>query len=269
MRTISKVTFVLFSSTMLLISPAKADDMLVNAMKRIAELEAKNIALEVNHSRLEQSYKELEASKNKLEQNLNNKEILLKKQVSKPVEKVAIKTDKTVTTSMVPAVLPAKKLEEITTLAFEGAYVGINGGYGGGDINTVTDTYYWSNSSNVRFSGPEVQENNAIIRAGGALAGGQFGYNYVFKNNFVVGAELDFDWTNMGGPANSSSVGFLPSKGAFFNSSSRTGLNWLSTERIKFGYLVGSFMPYLTGGLAIAQAAYGINGYSFTSDTSI
>lgn len=64
-------------------------------------------------------------------------------------------------------------------------------------------------------------------------------------------------------------TGFSPPKGAFNNSSSGAGLNWISTERIRLGYVAGLFMPYITGGLAIAQSAYSSNLINLYSDTFI
>lgn len=269
MRIVPALTVVLLSSTAIFIAPAYSDDMLVNTLKRVSELEAKNIALELNHRRLEEDYKALEQRNRQLEKNNKAKETVIIKQEIKPVQKAALNTTKL--NASTPQVVTSHKpdIAELSLITFEGAYVGLNAGYGGGDIDTAKDRYSWTTASNAGFSGPVVNIDNSSARAGGALAGGQLGYNHIFKNKFVLGAEADFDWTNIVSQSNSATTGFLPPSGAFANSSSRTGLNWLSTERIKFGYLFGSFMPYVTGGLAISQSAYKSNNYSFTSDNAI
>ncbi len=270
MRFNPALTAALFSSTAMFIAPAQADDMLVNALKRVSELEAKNIALELNHRRLEEGYKTLEERNRQLEKTNKARETTIIKQEIKPDQKKALNATKSNTTPPQMVANHKPDIVELNRIAFEGAYIGINGGYGGGVVNTVTDNYYWTtNSNSIRFGGPEVGKSNDFVRAGGGLVGGQLGYNYLFKNNLMAGAELDFDWTDIGSQGNNSVTGFLPPKGAFINSSSRIGLKWLSTERIRFGYLVGSFMPYLTGGLAIAQSAYRESGYGLISDTSI
>ena len=273
MRFVTALRVVLLSSIAIFNSSAHADDMLTTALKRVSELEAKNINLELNHRRLEEDYKALEERNRQLEKTNKAKETEVKKQEKKLIDRVVPRVSKpTIQPDLASAPAPiqaATRLDELSKIAFEGAYFGVNGGYGGGDIDTVVDRYFWTNSSNIRFSGPEVGRDINSIRAGGALAGGQFGYNYIFKNNFVAGAEFDFDWTDFGSQGSNSQTGFLSPKGAFINSASRNGLHWLSTERIKFGYLAGSFMPYITGGLAIAKSSYSENGYSLTSDTSV
>ena len=74
MRYFPAITALLLSSTALSLTPAQADDMLVNALKKVSELEEKNIALEVNQRRLEEEYKALKERNNKLEQSYKAKE---------------------------------------------------------------------------------------------------------------------------------------------------------------------------------------------------
>lgn len=61
MRYFPAITALLLSSTALTLTPAQADGMLVNALKKVSELEAKNIALEVNQRRLEEEYRTIAA----------------------------------------------------------------------------------------------------------------------------------------------------------------------------------------------------------------
>lgn len=211
----------------LAICTAQADDKLDAAIRRIAELEAKNQALELSNKQ---------------------KDALLKKHEIK----ISARTNKTsaqptlLSTTPLPSSPPATvRSDDKAPRALEGAYFGVNGGYGGGDITS----YFHIASQNGIFG-----TANSVGRLGGAIAGGQLGYNFLMPNNVILGAETDFDWANISTQGGSSSqiVGFgsLGTSG----STSQTGINWIGTTRVRIGYQFGSFMPYLTGGLAYGMA---------------
>lgn len=200
-------------------------------MKRIAELEAKNQALE-------QSNKE--------------KDALLKKQKIK-VSGLHVQTSPR--SALVPvATLSTSPSTPVVTIdnsqqALNGLYFGINGGYGGGDNLSSTSMI----SSSGVFG-----TSQSTSRLGGPLAGGQIGYNFLSSKQFMLGIETDFDWANIsdqnGGTTNFFSTATYQTTGQ----AAQNGLNWIGSTRLRAGYLVGSFMPYLTGGLAygmtVAQA---------------
>ena len=78
----------------------------------------------------------------------------------------------------------------------------------------------------------------------GAVGGGQIGYNWQFNPNWLVGVEVDYDWTGQRG-------------GALFNDplvavreTVEAKLNWLATIRARFGYITGNSLWYVTGGWA-------------------
>src|SRR5262249_55082160 len=75
----------------------------------------------------------------------------------------------------------------------------------------------------------------------GALLGGTIGYNYQWGQT-VFGVESDFDWNN----AKGSSACTLGAAGC------QTKSDWLGTTRLRAGYGVDRFLPYVTAG-----AAYG------------
>jgi outer membrane immunogenic protein len=97
---------------------------------------------------------------------------------------------------------------------WEGAYVGINGGYG------------WSNSN---FTEPE-----------GGFGGGQIGYNWQ-RGHFVFGFEGDIQGADIGGTAFDQ-----------FGDVARSDVDWFSTVRGRLGFANGPFLVYGTGGLAVA-----------------
>ena len=90
----------------------------------------------------------------------------------------------------------------------------------------------------------------------GAVGGLQGGYNWQFAPSWVVGIEGDVSWSSLG---QSSSVPFtiggFPLPGSSISMSAN--LNWLSTVRGRFGYLVlNDLMLFVTGGGAWANTEY-------------
>lgn len=135
-----------------------------------------------------------------------------------------------------------------STISWNGAYVGINGGYG------------WSRGSQ-SIVGADPNGNFALangivpgamdVSGKGALIGGTLGYNWQF-GNIVTGAELDFDWANVQG----SSVSQAVQGPASVTSSASTKLTWLSTARARLGYLVTpATLVYGTGGVALGHVS--------------
>jgi outer membrane immunogenic protein len=98
---------------------------------------------------------------------------------------------------------------------WEGAYVGVNGGYG------------WSNSN---FTEPD-----------GAFGGGQIGYNWQ-RDRFVFGVEGDIQASDIN--ANADFGGF---------GNARTDIDWFSTVRGRLGIAQGPWLLYGTGGVAFAD----------------
>lgn len=109
---------------------------------------------------------------------------------------------------------------------WQGAYVGINGGYG------------WSNSS---FTEPE-----------GGFGGGQIGYNWQ-RGNFVFGLEGDFQAADISGNAYN----------AFDDATAHSNVNWFSTVRGRLGYASGPLLVYGTAGLAVADFDTNVNFNGF------
>lgn len=148
---------------------------------------------------------------------------------------------------------------------WEGAYAGINAGYGTSDLRTYTNTTTYSKTYN---SVEELVNENATSYLGGAVAGGQFGYNHIFANQLMLGAEADIDWADIYNRAAPNSTGNInierqhnPFNGEVeINASSasaygRQGLNWIGTLRGRVGYDLGKFLPYITAGLAYGETS--------------
>ena len=119
-----------------------------------------------------------------------------------------------------------------------GPYVGINGGYG------------WGSSE---FTAPL---GGGSIDTDGWLIGGTLGYNWQ-TGPFVIGLEGDIAWSGIKGST------------ACGGTSCEVRNNWLGTARGRLGYAMGSFMPYVTGGLAVGNVKTTVAGIGDTSDTNV
>jgi outer membrane immunogenic protein len=132
-----------------------------------------------------------------------------------------------------PRAMPAKAPAYVAPMYnWTGAYVGINGGYG--------------------FSGTD--------GARGGLIGGTIGYNWQSGGPLVWGLEADLDWTRING---SSTCGGL---------SCDVSNRWLGTARGRLGYAMGptgTWMPYVTGGLAFGSVEKSIAGIGSSRDTRL
>lgn len=224
----------------LAISTAHADDKLDAAMKRIAELEAKNQALE-------QSNKE--------------KDAMLKKQgivLSTRAKKTTAQS--TLPSSMSsPSPSPATVRSDYNAqTSIAGAYIGVDGGYGGGDFD-------FRNLGT--FAGKEwLRGVHNVYRAGGAIGGGQIGYNFISSNHYFIGGEFDFNWVDINAKQNFgwdyASLTNDPNN-TIYNNKERIGARWIGTARGRIGYQFEGFVPYLTGGIAFGESVYQVNTGSY------
>lgn len=106
-----------------------------------------------------------------------------------------------------------------------GFYAGLNGGYGFGSLD--------------RQTGGVTVEN----KTGGWQVGGQAGYN-LDLGGFVLGAEADLQWSNVGYSED------IPGIGSF-----KAGMDYYGTVRGRAGIGVGAVMPYITGGFAAGRGS--------------
>jgi outer membrane immunogenic protein len=145
-----------------------------------------------------------------------------------------------------------------TDYKWQGFYVGANlGGAAGGSDHgsnlSGVDTYY------AGIPGLVPQINSAAkqdLSTSGVIGGVQGGYNYML-GNVLLGAELDFNAFPQSG-TQSTTQSFncpVPSNCVFSTYSVKTTVStdWLLTLRPRFGYALGRFLPYVTGGLAVTD----------------
>jgi len=164
-----------------------------------------------------------------------------------------------------------------------GFYVGLNIG-GGWDANGgqsgvsgyydpryavgATPVGFPVNTNNLFF----LPNGNTLGSQGGVVGGAQAGYNLQF-NQFLIGAETDFQGTSLSGGNNNPLVAypaFYNNNGAFGSNNlaavgAITGANislpWFGTVRGRVGYLfTPTFLIYGTAGFAYGQVdAFGFN----------
>jgi opacity protein-like surface antigen len=114
---------------------------------------------------------------------------------------------------------------------FGGSTGGWDGAYIGGFIG-----YGWGTLAGDDFDVIGVPE----IDLSGWTVGAKLGANFSVGSGIVLGAEGDVAWAAIGGYDDVNDADF--------------DINWTSSLRGRVGYDAGAFMPYLTGGLALAGA---------------
>lgn len=115
--------------------------------------------------------------------------------------------------------------------SWDGAYVGVFAGAG------------WGFADHNSGSPPNFP-NGYDIDLSGWLLGVQAGANFTVGNGLVAGVVADAAWSNV--------EGSLVTGGA--PGTITQTIDWMGTLRGKLGFDGGAFMPYLTGGLAVAGA---------------
>jgi outer membrane immunogenic protein len=113
-----------------------------------------------------------------------------------------------------------------------GLYSGLNGGATLGRASWESD--------------PDLT-SGAVTKSAGVV-GLTLGYNAQNLGRLVVGTEFDFNWRNLDFTIPAGTCGL----GCEFKSS------WFSTARLRFGYQIDRFLPYVTAGMSISD---------FTADT--
>ncbi|MBV8837066.1 MAG: porin family protein [Alphaproteobacteria bacterium] len=119
-----------------------------------------------------------------------------------------------------------------TVWNWSGFYIGVNGGYG------------WARSEHVDVRGV----TSGTFNQRGGLVGGTVGYNWQ-TGGAVLGLEADLDWAHINGSAVCGTLNVL--------STCFTNMQAFGTVRGRLGYAAGSWMPYITGGLALADLKVG------------
>lgn len=113
---------------------------------------------------------------------------------------------------------------------WSGLYVGLQGMYGHGDTK-------WE------YTDSNGQRNDHTIN--GWMGGLFLGYNYQFPINVVVGVETDINYGKISGSTND------PNNSDWLYNSQ---VNWVGSTRLRAGYAIWRFLPYVGLGVAYGRA---------------
>jgi len=138
---------------------------------------------------------------------------------------------------------PAAYVPAIPVYNWGGFYVGINGGWGWGNVK------YTANAVG-GFPG-----TTGSLSDNGGVVGGTLGFNWQ-ASAFVFGVEGDWDYSAINTGTTSSLCNF--------SGNCQTGNNWLATVRGRAGYAADRVLFYLTAGGAFANVQTNFNGVTTT-----
>jgi outer membrane immunogenic protein len=145
---------------------------------------------------------------------------------------------------------PTPYVAAAPVFSWTGFYVGIDGGFGGGVVDGDT-TFIQPPITIGGFTVPgSVSTLHTSNRTGGFIVGGQVGYNYQLPNNIVVGLESDGQWSDVKESEHEIAASTI---GTLRFTDLRIGLDWFGTTRLRLGYALGRFLPYITGGVSYGQ----------------
>jgi outer membrane immunogenic protein len=131
--------------------------------------------------------------------------------------------------------------------SWTGFYVGGNAGYGFSSDPTVTFAANDVNANAVTCGAGNCPPN-ASFGINGALGGVQAGYNWQVNQNWLLGVETDFDWSQIQGSGTSTFNFAGPQPSNFTASADVTSFG---TVRARFGYLpTNSLLLFGTAGFA-------------------
>jgi len=131
-------------------------------------------------------------------------------------------------------------------LTWTGCYVGGNGGWKGSRFSESDSTPPATLGAATGSGGTNIPGN--VNGSSGAI-GGQFGCRYEAPQNWVVGLEADFDWTNVHATQTVGTAGGFLIPGDNFSLHER----WESSLRASVGQAWGNWLVYVTGGPALAR----------------
>jgi outer membrane immunogenic protein len=148
--------------------------------------------------------------------------------------------------------IPRGVVAEPAPSGWDGAYIGAHVGYGPGTLTDLGILGY-------AFSGI-AGSGGGPVSFSGVFAGGQIGYNFTLNDHFVVGVEGDLSWSNESGSQTLTGPVVPPFPATSVTQT--TTLNWTGDLTAHAGYDMGMVMPYVLGGVAVANNTYGFSSTS-------
>lgn len=162
-------------------------------------------------------------------------------------------------TSLVSAVSPAPVLAQ-SMPHWAGFYIGTHAGYGWTDNLTMvrTDTLL-----HATIVGPFYLQPKSVDASDGAVMGGlQLGYNWALSSQWVGGLEADWTWSGLkpsgrAGPL----ITFEGNEAIGSYAAVDAHVTGLGSVRGRIGFSQSSWLPYLTGGAALARLNFRADMY--------
>lgn len=148
-----------------------------------------------------------------------------------------------------PAPAPAPVVAAPPPTPWTGPYIGAHAGYAWADADVTPE-----GENLLELNGVGLDDDEFDIE--GFLAGGQIGYLHQFRNNLVVGGEIDGSWVW----ADEEIGAFgLPGANVVGEEDIEGELDYLASARLRLGYALGNVMPYATAGVSLS-------GWEFSVD---
>ncbi len=123
--------------------------------------------------------------------------------------------------------------------SWTGFYVGAQAGYA------------WANTDIALYRAvpPRLLAGRTSSSPDGGFGGGFAGYNYQFEGNYVLGAEADFN----GSDINATDPLVIPGAGVIPAINTSSKMDWFGSVRLRAGYAFDRFLPFITGGYAFGH----------------
>ena len=158
--------------------------------------------------------------------------------------------------------LPSRKAEPMLPPPpppmWNGFYAGLNAGYNfGTNTNSYSQNWGFPDAAGIVWADPIAMDGVASNNQSGFMGGAQFGYNYQWSNNILLGVETDIQGTNTRGAGRTAGAVIDPVDGVGIVGSSQIqgGVDYLGTVRGRIGYLWNpTLLVYGTGGFAYGGA---------------
>jgi len=129
----------------------------------------------------------------------------------------------------------------VGALLFSGLYVGVHGGGGWAGSNTCVQS---NDFPPYDYGCAPFDNGYNNINMAGPYVGGQVGYDFAVNSNWRLGIEGDLSWSGISGS------GEQYWSYSYVGAQAHEAIDWFGTLNGRIGYVMGNWMPYVTGGLA-------------------
>jgi len=144
---------------------------------------------------------------------------------------------------MGPAAAPMAR-PPVTALLFTGLNVGVQGGGGWASSNTCVQS---NDIPPYDYGCAPFDPGYNTINMSGPYIGGHIGYDFAISPAWRLGVEGDFNWAGITGKGEQ--YWSYSGVGAYVNEK----IDSFGTLNARVGYVMGNWMPYVTGGLAFGH----------------